>query len=78
MNHPHATDFAALGLRDHSPFAILERPRAPLQPSPQPNRQGTNSSPLRGTPRNSAPAFNVPIAGKAESGKTARIKGKTL
>lgn len=40
MKDAFDTDFAALGLPDHSPFAILSRPRATLQACDAPKKRG--------------------------------------
>ena len=40
MNSAHTTDFAAIGLRDHSPFAILTRPRATPKACTAPAKRG--------------------------------------
>lgn len=79
--NPAYTDFAALGLPDHSPFAILSRPRAELKETPAKPKK------IRPTQREKVLAslrepgetnFNTPIMTRAESDRTLAIQGRGL
>jgi hypothetical protein len=80
----YVCDFAALGLPDHSPFAILSRPRtipnAAAKPArkrgPKPSAAQRTIASLRDLP---GPArFCTDIMTRAESDRTLAIQGRGL
>lgn len=78
----YVCDFAALGLPDHSPFAILSRPRAqspaPVEPKPKKPRQTIQQKVLASLREPGETNFNVPIMTRAESDRTLAIQGRGL
>lgn len=84
MKDAFDTDFAALGLPDHSPFAILSRPRATLQACDAPKKRGpkpkrTALQKVLGSLRdNKADRFNTPIPTREEGDRTMAILNRGM
>jgi hypothetical protein len=80
----YLTDFEVLGVPDHSPFAILYRPREAVMPSTAPKKTGpkparTKFQKVMGSLREPGDSrFNTAIATRAESDRTLAIAGRGL
>lgn len=82
MSDAFTADWQALGLPDHSPFAILARPRAqapaPVAPKPKKHRPTRREKVLASLREPGETNFNVPIMTRAESDRTLAIAGRGL
>lgn len=84
MKDAFDTDFAALGLPDHSPFAILSRPKATPAMCEQPKKRGpkpkrTNRDKVLASLRdNKADRFNTPIPTREEGDRTMAILNRGM
>lgn len=80
--NPAYTDWEALGLPDHSPFAILSRPRAipatPSAPKKRGPRKNWREKVLATLDNKGNTAFNVPIMSREQSDRTLSIQGRGL
>lgn len=73
----YTTDYKALGLPDHSPFAILERPLAQPKP-PRPRKvQKTKREMMLAALEDKPSHFNTPIPSREESDKTLAIRNSS-
>lgn len=75
MNEAFATDWKAIGLDFHSPFDILNRPRATPRP-PRPKKPAkTQRERIIASLEDPKPGhFNTDIPSRAESDRTASIR----
>lgn len=79
MSDAYSTDWAAIGLPDHSPFAVLARPRAEPQHHKVAQKRGpkmTLASREKVLRDNSSKSIS--ISKPADADKTTRIKRGTL
>lgn len=80
----YLTDFDKLGLPDHSPFAILSRPRATLQACDAPKKRGPKpkrtqrEKVLASLRDNKADHFNTPIPTREEGDRTMAILNRGM
>lgn len=83
MKDAFDTDFAALGLPDHSPFAILSRPKSMPTTCEQPKKRGpkprtAREKVLASLRDNKADRFNTPIPTREEGDRTMAILNRGM
>lgn len=77
--NPAHTDWKALGLDFHSPFAILSQPRAPIKeapPKPKKVRKTMQERVIASLEDPKPGHFNTDIPTRAESDRTLAIAGR--
>lgn len=84
MKDAFDTDFAALGLPDHSPFDILSRPKAMPATCAQPKKRGpkpkrtTREKVLASLRDNKADRFNTHILSREELDQANAVRNRGL